>query len=226
MRYDRVQAILEHEPALKDSLGPKDQEIIKRNKEKHFYSRGVVTVTAALHDRGFDAHNADRSTVLHVAAEVLGALKDKPAKPPTVKPVVPKPVPKPAPAPKAEVKLKPTRPKPKPKAKPEPVTATPVAENPPAVKSSAPALSTATANGAPTDDRVPVYYIYATGLSLVLGLRKILEMDQSPGFEARQQKVDDLYSEMYKLRDVAIPIPADMMPPSLNAKSSAEHSKG
>jgi hypothetical protein len=71
MRYEKVQAILDSEPALKDYLGPKDQEVVDRNNEKHFYSRGTVLVINELQDRGFDAHQAPKPTVLLLASKVL-----------------------------------------------------------------------------------------------------------------------------------------------------------
>lgn len=228
MRYDRVAAILEQDPLLKISLGAKDQEIIKRNKEKHLFSRGVVAVTNAIHQRGMDAHSVDRSLVLNIAAEVLGALNDKPnklpklpkpaavkpAKPVVVKPVVVKAPAAPKPKPVVPKVVSPPKQKPvvtaKPKVAPTPKKPAPIAAPTALTLPPSPIAS----------EKVPVYYVYATGLSLVLGLRKIMEMDQTPGFEERQQKVDSLYQDLYKLRDVAVPIPLDMMPPTNAANTN------
>jgi hypothetical protein len=61
MRYDRVQQIIESDRALAAYLGPKDQEIEKRNGEKNYYRRGVVIVTEALHAKGVDATRRAKS---------------------------------------------------------------------------------------------------------------------------------------------------------------------
>lgn len=188
MRYDRVQAILDSDPALKPFLGPKDQEVIKRNGEKHRYNRGVVTVTNALHERGFDAHNTNKNVVLSLAFDILRDKAPKaamPEKPKVEKPKVekPKPEPKAEPAPKPKAPKIPKAPKapsvpkkPEPKAPaPEPVAAAPTPAG--AVPPTAPA---------PISKPGFVYYIYGTALSHAVTIYKTLEIgDRMPGAEAR-----------------------------------------
>ncbi len=260
MRFERVQTILESEPALRERLGPKDQAVYKRNQERHFFSKGVVAVTCALAQKRIDAHSANRNIVLSVASSVLGIGSDKapvlkitqPVRQPVKQPVkvkeakkpevkalpapVPATVPKPAPpkpkAPKAAPKPKApkaTVPKPEP---PAPVPApAPVQVQPPAP--AAPATQPAAVEPAPVEEveplqQVPGYYIYTTIYALLAPAFQLMELgDNTPGAEQRKGKLGSLLEDVYKLKDVAVPLPPNMLPPSLkDGQSASSNSKG
>ena len=239
MRYDRVQAILDSDPALKPFLGPKDQEVIKRNGEKHRYNRGVVNVTNALHERGFDAHNTDKYVVLALAYDIL---RDKPQKPAAEKPKVEKPkvekpkvekpkVEKPpkvkaAPKPKAEAQPKPAKP-----AKPSSVPEKPEPSKPEkATAALAPAQAPAPTGAAlshaapvPSSDKPAyVYYIYGTALSHAVTIYKTLEIgDRMPGAEARLETVSRLIDQLKPLANTGVPMPEDFNNALKNAKANS-----
>lgn len=239
MRFERVQTILESEPALRERLGPKDQPVFKkRNQEKHMFSRGVVAVTLALHKKGIDAHDADRYAVLSVAADVLEDLSKRPATIKSPAKSAPKAAPKP---PKKPAVKAPARPKPKVKAKPAPA-AKPV--EPPVVQAPAPAPAPeppkapapAPVQGAAPEidpdadanQQAPLFYIYLTVFSLLAPVKNFLELgDNQPGADQRMAKLDSLIEEVYKLRDVAVPLPPNMLPSSLkDGQNTATSSKG
>ena len=231
MRYDRVQSILEGDLALRNLLGPKDQQVIKRNGEKHFYSQGVVLVTLALHERGLDAHQVEKPRVLNLAAELL---RDKPQKfkpellkpepfpaPPKPEPPAP-PKPEPPAPPKPEPRKAKAKPDPKPQPKPEPkprAKKEPKAKRPdplPPVKAAvAPSRAEAPVAAAPAAVVEPVkggsvYYIYGTALSLAVTLHRTLEIgDRTPGAEGRLEAVGKIIDELKGLANVGVPMPDD-----------------
>src|SRR5271157_3791360 len=232
MRYDRVQSILEGDLALKDFLGPKGQEVEKRNGEKYLYSQGVILVTNALHERGFDAHNVDKDKVLLLASELLrdkklalkaiAASKPEPgAKSQESKVEEAKPAPKPKPAPKSKPAPKP-KPKPVPKSasqkiKPRSVkpkasaasAASPVAAVSVHRNDSLPAPAPATIDGQ-TPKSGYVYYTYGTALGLAVTLHRTLEIgDRMPGAEARLEAVGKIIDQLKPMANVGVPMPDD-----------------
>ena len=71
MRFERVQSVLNGDPSLRDLLGPKDQALEKRNKQKHYCSRGAIVVTLALQAKGIDPHSANRDLIKALAMSLL-----------------------------------------------------------------------------------------------------------------------------------------------------------
>lgn len=71
MRYQRIQEILEKDPALGRLLSPKNQPIDSRFGEKICYSKEVVAVTQAIHAEGKDAQKLSKPEVLRVAMVVM-----------------------------------------------------------------------------------------------------------------------------------------------------------
>jgi len=71
MRYERIQQILEKDPALGPLLSPKNQPIDSRFGEKMCYSKEVVAVTQAIHAEGKDAQKLGKNEVLRVAMVVM-----------------------------------------------------------------------------------------------------------------------------------------------------------
>ncbi len=139
MRYERVQDILENEPAFRTRISPKTHMVESRFGEKMAFSKEAVDITEALHAEGKDAHKVPKTDVLHMAARVfriiatngeahvvtapVAAPAPAPAKPVT-KPVAAKPAAAPAPAKKKKAKVKAVAaPKPEPKPKAAPVVA-------------------------------------------------------------------------------------------------------
>ncbi len=131
MRYERVQDILENEPAFRNRISSKSHPIDTRFGEKMLFSKETVEITEALHAEGKDAHKVPKTDVLIMAAKVLKIIstngQNHVNNPPAVAQPEPKPKAEPAPLKKKQqVKSKPTpaAPAPKPvqaKAKAEPV---------------------------------------------------------------------------------------------------------
>lgn len=71
MRYERVQEILESQPAIRDKLSPKAHPIETRFGEKVYFSKETVEITEALHGEGKDAHKVPLNEVLRMAARVM-----------------------------------------------------------------------------------------------------------------------------------------------------------
>lgn len=147
MRYERVQEILESDPACRIRLSPKTQAIETRFGEKVVYSKEAIEVTEALHAEGKDAHKVPKNDVLRVAIRIMKssgnhappAVSVAPPPPPPAPPVVegkpkkkakavkpepppPDPAPPPAPA-KKPVKAKKAEAKPQPAPPPKKVKA-------------------------------------------------------------------------------------------------------
>lgn len=207
MRYDRVQSILEAERAFKDRLGPKDTEVTKRNGQPQRFAKSVIEVTRRLHANGIDAHTADKSLVVRLADEVLSSFKTnavpkKPAevKPPDAKLAEPRPV---------KAKAKPEKPK---RAKPETPAPAPAPTVDLAPAPVSPAAPVAPAPAPP----LTTTYIFLSVLTLLHSAYNLLQMfDREPGAEKRQEKLAEQMEEMYKLRDVPVPIPVNTIPTSL-----------
>ena len=245
MRFERVQALLEAEPAFRDRIGPKDQKIEKKN-QTFLFSKGTIEVTRHLHQNGYDAHNADRTIVVAAASLVLKQLAPaKPTRKP-VKPVKPVKLVKLAKPVKAKAKRPVTAPaqasaardgppaakKPEPPAakKPEPQPETKLHEparkpEQPAAAAAEPAQDGPPPPPAPATDpgQIPVYYIYATTFTMLASIIQLLERaDNQPGADVRRAKSDDLAEELFKLKDVGVPLPMEMLPNSVkNAKNTA-----
>lgn len=144
MRYERVQDILENEPAFRARISPKTHLVESRFGEKMAFSKEAVDITEALHAEGKDAHKVPKGDVLHMAARIFRIIATNgdaahavvlpvqaPAQPPAkpaAKPVAAKPavkLPEP-PAKKKKAKVKAVAaPKPDPKPKAEPVQTKP-----------------------------------------------------------------------------------------------------
>lgn len=71
MRYERVQEILQGEPALKPMISARNQAIDSRFGEKMLFSKEVIQVTQAIHSEGKDAHKLPKNEVLKFALRVL-----------------------------------------------------------------------------------------------------------------------------------------------------------
>jgi hypothetical protein len=71
MRYERVQDILENEPAFRARISPKTHLVESRFGEKIAFSKEAVDITEALHAEGKDAHKVPKSDVLHMAARIF-----------------------------------------------------------------------------------------------------------------------------------------------------------
>lgn len=212
MRYDRVQRILEAEPAFKDRLGPKDQEVAKRNGQPQRFAKSVIEVTRRLHANGIDAHTAGKHIVLRLADDVLSAIK--PAGSVVKKAPETKTEPKPAkvktakPAKEAEKTAARKQPKNEP-ARPAAASA-PAAEPAPAAQPPAPA------------EPVTTTYIFLSVLTLLHSAYNLLQtFDREPGAEKRQEKLADQMEEVYRLRDVPVPVPVNIPLTLKNGQLSA-----
>jgi hypothetical protein len=234
MRFDRVQLILGAEPAFKDKLGPKDQEVTKRNGDVVRYSKGVVDVTTRLHEKGIDAHSAPRPVVLAVATDVLMFPKASPKKTAEPKPRAKAKTPKPKPEVKVEAEPKKVEPKkvePK-KVEPKKVEPKKVEPKPRKTKPTEPAAPAAPASPAPVapsptpepapavvqakPDEMPTIAPFLSVLSLLLAAYNLLKLfDREPAAEKRVDRLNELIDEMNSLRDVTVPIPINTLPPSL-----------
>lgn len=221
-RYQKVEAILEGDRAIKAKLGTKTEIVCRPppSNEKAFFSKPVVYITEMLHASGVDAHTTSKTDVLKAALRLLQdgdgqfkipdhAVQSAPEPEPAAEPA---PVPK---KPKAE-KLKPVV-VPKPVDVPKPV----VVAKPVVVKK----VSSGVAKGyvikkkaieseekavAKAEPAKPVierqsktvtdpFFPYAYGVSLVtllLAVDQIMEAhDKSPGRKERQEKVAALIRE-------------------------------
>lgn len=216
MRYDRVQTILEAEPAFRDRLGPKDQEVMKRNGQPQRFAKSVIEVTRRLHVNGIDAHTANKPLVLRLADEVLSSLKSGGSAP--KRPTEPKPAAEPKPAKVKSIKAA------KPATEPEkPVASRKRVKPEPAPSPAAPETATVipaqvapaeTASGG--NQQVTTTYIFLSVLTLLHSAYNLLQtFDREPGAEKRQEKLADQMEEVYRLRDVPVPVPVNTIPPTL-----------
>ena len=78
MRYAKVQAVLEKEPAFRKILGPKDQPVCKPNGTPQGFSREVIAVTESIHASNMDAQSLTNHQIIDTAIGVL--LSGKPLK--------------------------------------------------------------------------------------------------------------------------------------------------
>lgn len=217
-RYQKVEAILEADRAIKLKLGAKTEIVLRPppSNEKAYFSKPVVFITETLHANGADAHTTSKTDVLKLALKLLqdgdGQFK------------IPEASLRPAPEPEAEPAAKPEKPKlekPKP-----PVAAKPVAKKAGAgvAKASAPKKPIEAKKAVPKDQPTPVRsqpgegaagssdrvkavvdptFPLAYGVSIVtllMTVDQIMEAhDRSPGRKERQQQVADLIKQCQSL---------------------------
>lgn len=198
MRYDRVASILGAEPAFKDRIGPKDQVITKRNSEKFYYSRLVVSVTDLIHTHGLDAHNVPKSYVLKVATEACDFLSQNgaPVKPPVKRKKTEPPVKTEEAAKEMAAKKKAPEPK-----VPQPETAVVVAEAPkPAepYRSQAPAPQVLEA-----ESKLVTVYSNIAKLTLCISVQNLMQLDDDkfPGFEKRSEAINFLIGDFNRIKN-------------------------
>jgi hypothetical protein len=226
-RYQKVEAFLEADRALKDKLGAKTEIVLRPppSNEKAYFSKPVVYITEMLHEHGADAHTTSKSDVLRLALKLLqegdGEFK------------IPETLLRPAPEPPQAAVSKPNRPKAdKPKAdKPKAAVAVkPVvqksgsglAKAPPSRKpvevkkegkvspKSEPVAEQSTSaageQSAPVKAVMDPTFPLAYGVSIVTLLYAVDQIaeahDRSPGRKERQQKVADLIREYQSLTHI------------------------
>lgn len=112
MRYERVQDILESQPAFRARVLQKTHPVETRFGEKIMLSREAVEITDALHAEGKDAHKASKVEVLQMAARLLRSPTNGEAQAPS------------PPAPAVHAASAPPAPKAAPKTTPEATPAT------------------------------------------------------------------------------------------------------
>lgn len=217
-RYQKVEAILEADRAIKAKLGPKTEIVCRPppSNEKAYFSKPVVYITETLHASGVDAHTTSKTDVLKLALKLMQE-GDGQFKLPDLRPAEPEPPAQPPEAKKPKVE--------KPKVAPKPVVKKPasgLAKAPPVKEKktpspkaeSAPTRSQAEAEkagGEPervtapgrgitlTPDGFPLAYGVSV-VTLLMTVDQIMEAhDRSPGRKERQQKVADLIRECQAL---------------------------
>lgn len=222
-RYQKVEAILEADRAIKAKLGPKTEIVCRPppSNEKAYFSKPVVYITETLHASGVDAHTTSKTDVLKLALKLMqegdGQFKipEHAVRPvaESAEPESAQPQPDPQPEPK-KAKVE----KPKPVAAPKPVikkagsglAKAVVAKKPVEVKKEGKALpkdEPAPARSQPdgqekkalVDPSFPLAYGVSM-VTLLMTVDQIMEAhDRSPGRKERQQKVADLIRECQAL---------------------------
>jgi hypothetical protein len=234
MRYDRIQSILEADPALRTRLGPKNQEIVKRNGDTQRFSKGVIDVAERLHQCGLDAHNAPRVKVLAIAIGVLNVLQPEigEIKPPVEVPpeaVKPEPIKRRrrrrrlpdgtlVDPPDLVSSLPPGAVQPTSVSSPPLVADSRIAkpESPAPELKSAVAGETHVEQAKPVPAAMPAIYPFISVLSLLHSAYNLLKLfDREPVAEKRLEALAEQIDEMYCLKDVSVPMPLDTLPPSL-----------
>ncbi len=241
MRYQRVETILQADPVLRDLLGPKDHEILKRNGEKQKYSKGVAAVTGYLHEKGIDASTAAPALVLAFAVKVLqepkvdkgGAKEPETALPvpkkrgrPRLRDTLDKSAVKLVEKPGAQAEAKPAK---KSVEKivdktgkkqgagttvkvPEPKGPEPKGPKPLVAQNSSVPLE---GSVSPVSEGQPVVFLFVVTLSMLHGAYNLLKLfDHEPGAEKRLEKLAEQIDEMHRLRDITIAVTPDSLPPS------------
>lgn len=134
MRYERVQKILEEEPALRGRLSPRTVPIETRFNENILFSQETITITEAIHAEGKDAHKVPKHEILLMAAKQMRLMPGNGTSKAQSSPPKPSPPVKatPAPQPKSKAAKKPQQ---QAKAAPRPAAkSTPAKEEPKAAK--------------------------------------------------------------------------------------------
>jgi hypothetical protein len=223
-RYQKVEAILEADRAIKSKLGAKTEIVCRPppSNEKAYFSKPVVYITETLHASGVDAHTTSKTDVLKLALKLMqegdGQFKIPDIVRPAAaepEPVTPSPTPEPKKA-KAEKSKPVVAPKPPvkkaasglaratvpPATVPTAKKSEPKKEGKAAPKSDlAPSRSQpeASERKSPVDPSFPLAY----GVSMVTLLYAVDQIaeahDRSPGRKERQQKVADLIREYQAL---------------------------
>lgn len=222
-RYQKVEAILEADRAIKAKLGPKTEIVCRPppSNEKAFFAKPVVFITEALHANGADAHTTSRTDVLKLALKLVQEGDGTFKIPEITHPPVATETNKPVTEPKKEASVKPVIKKATSglakavikKAPSEPVKAVAGTKSPVVKKEDkvapeaeegptrlpAPLTLMAAAKRALSDPTLP--YAYGVSLtSLLLTADQIIEAhDRSPGRKERQQKLADLIRDYMAL---------------------------
>lgn len=217
-RYQKVEAILEADRALKAKLGAKTEIVCRPppSNEKAYFSKPVVYITETLHASGVDAHTTSKTDVLKLALKLLQEGDGEFKVPDIARPVAAEPkseTPEPTPEPTKVEKPKPVVP-PKltvKKAALGPVRAAASVSKPETKKEAKDFSKDETASRevneratkAIVDPSIPLAYGVSM-ITLLMTVDQIAEAhDCSPGRKERQQKVADLIREYQAL--VVIP---------------------
>ena len=231
-RYQKVEAFLEADRALKDKLGAKTEIVLRPppSNEKAYFSKPVVYITEMLHEHGADAHTTSKTDVLRLALKLLQegdgefkipetllrpvsespqAAASKPNKPKADKPKADKPK---ADKLKAAVAAKPVVQKSGSGLAKAPLSRKPVEakkEGKVSSKSEPVAEQSTSAAGrqsAPVKDVTDPMFPLAYGVSMVTLLYTVDQIaeahDRSPGRKERQQKLADLIREYRSLTHI------------------------
>jgi len=218
-RYQKVEAILEADRAIKSKLGAKTEIVCRPppSNEKAYFSKPVVYITETLHASGVDAHTTSKTDVLKLALKLMQEGDGQFSIPDIVRPAAAEPEPvtsSPPPEPK-KAKVE----KPKPVAAPKPLVkkaasglaraTVPPAKKPEPKKEgkAAPKSDLAPSRSQPevSERKSPVdpSFPLAYGVSMVTLLYAVDQIaeahDRSPGRKERQQKVADLIREYQAL---------------------------
>lgn len=231
-RYERVQLILESDPTLRSAIGPRKQKVLKRDGTFALFSRGAVLVTEELQKRGEDPNTASRAYVQGLGAQLLGLVSpEEPSKvkaPPEPKPSMPEPEPEPKPKPEP-------KPEPEPESKRKPLAAGPASapqpDSPPKseptpkakrgrpkrIQPAKPSVaSTAETTGPAPAAVMPIFCPFVSIASLLHSTYNLMKLtDRQPGAERRLERVTELLEETVALKDVAIAVPVESLPASI-----------
>jgi len=217
-RYQKVEAILEADRAIKAKLGPKTQIVCRPppSNEKVFFAKPVVYITETLHANGADAHTTSRTDVLKLALKLMQEGDGVFKVPDIIHPPAALETGKPVAEPKKEKPEKPSPDVPKPAvkkaasglAKATAATKSPVAKKEDKVvpkteedltRPPRPELIEGIKRMATLDPTLP--YAYGISMStLLMTADQIAEAhDRSPGRKERQQKLAELIRDYQAL---------------------------
>lgn len=223
MRYNRVELILDQEPAFKARMGPKTEVVLKPDGEKQLFSPEVIAVTQAIHTAGKDAHKVQKTEIIKAAVKVfqIGAANrattpapaaptpaapEPPAAPAPPAPPTPAPV-APVAASKAVSKAAPKAPA-RAKAAPEVVVPAPKKTEPVSEAPAPRAEVESSKDGPPNLDRpqgenTAAYNAYISMYSLSLTTLQLVELyDNQPGKEETLKYLDWLAKRFNKYTSI------------------------
>lgn len=219
MRYARVQAILDQEPAFKARMGAKSEAVCKPTGEKQFFSPEVIAVTQSIHNAGKDAHKVHKTEIIRFAikafgigqpAEANGAAVPLPATAPSPPAAEPESAPAAKPA-KATSKKTPkaaVKPKVQTAAAPAPEQPKPEAPAPlPAPESETKDVALQKAkerlNPERPGENQAAFNAYISMYSMALTLLQLVELyDNQPGKDKRYKTLDELAKEFNKFTSI------------------------
>lgn len=220
MRYARVQAVLDQEPAFVAKMGEKSEAVFKPSGEQQLFSPEAIAVTQAIHSAGKDAHKVHKTEIIRfalkvfkigqkAAAPVTDDAAEMPAPPTPPAPVAPPATPvaasKPAKAtskPPAKQKVaRAAKPAPEPPKQEEPAKPSAPAE----VDNKDAALQQARERLNPErpGENVAAFNAYISMYSMALTLLQLVELyDNQTGKEKRYKTLDDLAKEFNKFTSI------------------------